>query len=411
MANRRLKFTKGALTSIQPSARIQYIYDTEVRGLRLAIHPSGKRTFGLLRKFRRRVITYPLGEFPHVTVWQARQEASQKIAQMARGENPRDELQGTKNPPLGQFFEERYLKEHTRRNTPLTERQRHELRLTFDRYLAPWRNRQFSAITRVDVERLIKQVGQQRIDTIKVKIKDKTVERKRKHGGHVAANRLLALLSSIFTEAHNWGVLTQESPTRGIKKFDEQPRRRMLERGNEYSQFWKALANEPDRDLRDYLTIRLMTGVRERNILSARWADIDIERARWKIGETKNGDPLLVTLSPFVMENVFCARPRTAPWIFPARWGKGHRVSVAKPWRAFRRNVGMPDLQLRDLRRTFASRLAARGIPMDVIAQTLGHKPGSKITASVYALADEDTKRRAVDGTVTAMLAEAKEMV
>jgi integrase len=405
----RRKFTKGTLEALKvPRNRVRYVYDTEVRGLRLAIHPSGRKTFGLLRKFHGRVITYPLGPFPHVTVWQARQEASKKIAAMARGENPRDQLRGATSLTLGEFFEERYLKEHARQNVPLTERQRHDLRLTFQRHLNAWRNRSLVEITRADVERLVQRVGQPQVEIIKVRVGKKIVERNRKRGGPVAANRLLALLSSIFSEARNWGALRSDPPTHGVKKFVEQPRRRLLERGEEFQHFWQALSKEPDADLRHYLVLRLLTGVRERNILAARWADIDLGQKTWQIGQTKNGDPLLVTLSPFVVENVFNQRKREGEWVFPGRNNGGHRLSVTKPWRQFRRRIGIADLQLRDLRRSFASRLAANGTPMDVIAQTLGHRPGSKITASVYALADEDTKRRAVDATVQGMLTEAK---
>ena len=53
----------------------------------------------------------------------------------------------------------------------------------------------------------------------------------------------------------------------------------------------------------------------------------------------------------------------------------------------------------------FRKQLAA-GVPMDVIAQAMGHKPGSKITASVYALADEELKREAIAATAQRMLSE-----
>jgi hypothetical protein len=43
---------------------------------------------------------------------------------------------------------------------------------------------------------------------------------------------------------------------------------------------------------------------------------------------------------------------------------------------------------------------------MDVIAQAMGHRPGSKITASVYAMADMELKREAVTATTEKMLAE-----
>jgi integrase len=226
---------------------------------------------------------------------------------------------------------------------------------------------------------------------------------------------LLALVSSIFTEARNWGLHHGDNPARGIQKVAEYARTRLLERRNgELVRFRQALQAETDGDLRLYLMLRLYNGVRESNILSMRWADLDLGQGRWHIGETKNGEPLWVPLSaPAVRE--LRARASSSlgdggsqfEYVFPGRRHGTHLGTVNKPWRRFRAALGLGDLQLRDLRRTFGSRALAAGVPMDVIAQAMGHRPGSKITASVYALADEELKREAVTATTQKMLAEA----
>ena len=398
----RFAFTKGRLEKLAvPTDGVTYHYDTVLCGLRFAVHPAtasyprGKRTFNLYKKFRLTggPITLGLGQFPQVSVEQARREAGEKIAMMARGLNPRDELAPSGNPTLGEFFE-RYLTEHRVRGEASSEKHRRDDRQTFDRCLTPWAARPLGQIVRSDVEHL-------HTETVKGR-------------GPCAANRLLALISSIFTEARNWGLHHGDNPARGIEKVAEYARTRLLERRNgELARFRRALDGETDPDLRLYLMLRLYNGIRESNILSMRWADVDLGQGRWRIGETKNGEPLWVSLSAPAVAELRARASRAlgdgkAPseFVFAGRRRGTHLGTVNKPWRRFRAALGLGDLQLRDLRRTFGSRALAAGVPMDVIAQAMGHRPGSKITASVYAMADMELKREAVTATTEKMLAE-----
>lgn len=389
----RLKFTKRALEAFKPEAKLFYVYDLEARGLRIAIHPTGRKTFSLYRKFNHSPITVPLGEFPHVSVDQAHAEASQIIAMIARNEDPRVVRAGPLT--LDAFFE-RYVTEHLA-GKPAAQ---HSARFTFKRYLQRWRNRPLQEIRRDDVERLHREISKPVI------IEDPKTKRQRRAHGPIAANRLLALISSIFTKARDWNVLNGDNPARGVKKAQEHPRRRVLNRNGEFTRFREALDAEPDTDLRLYLKLRLYNGVRERNILQMRWDALDLGRHVWQIGQTKNGDPLLVPLANPVVDELM-ARARTSDWVFPGRRHGSHLNTLNKRWRAFRTGLALGDVQLRDLRRTFGSRALAAGVPMDVIAQIMGHKPGSKITASVYALADEQLKREAITATAQKMLTEA----
>ena len=60
--------------------------------------------------------------------------------------------------------------------------------------------------------------------------------------------------------------------------------------------------------------------------------------------------------------------------------------------------AGTDLLRLHDLRRTFASLLADAGAPMAEVGAALGHAPGSRMTARVYALVDrEEAARRSAE--------------
>lgn len=384
----RLKFTKRALESLKPGGKISYVYDTETRGLRIAVHPSGRKTFSLYRKFNQKPITIPLGEFPHVSVEQARKDASQKIAMIARGDDPREVRADVLT--LGQFFEQQFLPEHFQGKP----RSVHHATLTFDRYLHRWRKRPLASVTRADVERLHSEIA--------VPIKGKKGRTAR---GPVAANRVLTLLSSIYSKARDWGVFNGDNPVHGVRRKPEFSRTRVLGRTGELQKFIAALATEKDADLRLYLKVRLFNGVRERNIFEMRWDDVNPAERTWRIGETKNGHPLLVRLSTQVVDELL-ARERRSEFVFPGHKKRTHLTTVARDWRRFRKSLDLAEnVELRDLRRTFASYALWAGVPISVIAQTMGHQPNSRITASVYALADDQLQSDAVRRTEQKMLA------
>lgn len=51
-----------------------------------------------------------------------------------------------------------------------------------------------------------------------------------------------------------------------------------------------------------------------------------------------------------------------------------HLVNLQKPWNRIRRKIGLDDVRLHDLRHTFASIAAAKGLSLPIIGALLGHK-------------------------------------
>ena len=395
MAN-HLNFTKREIEKLSiPATLVAYYYDTRVRGLRIGVHPTtGHRTFSLYRKIKGRPTTFPIGQFPEVSVEDARGKASELNGRIAKGENPRVDLERSSDPTLGEFFE-RYLAEHRVRGKPAGEGWRRDARQRFDLYLKPWAGRHLSEVTRADLERLHTEIATPTVDP----------ETGKQARGPVAANRVITrLVAPLFTDARYWGVYGGPNPAAHFKCIPEFPRTRLLNRNGELAAFVQALEAEKDADLRLYLMVRLLNGVRERNILEMRWDDLDLDNGRWRIGQTKTGAPLVVQLAaPTVSE--LRGRPRAdASWVFAGHKRGTHLTTVAKAWRRFRAALGLGDVQLRDLRRTFGSWALYAGVPREAIAAAMGHAPGSRITASVYALPDEVMNRATVDRTTEKML-------
>ena len=372
--------TEKLLRKLQPPPRgNRVIYDGQIRGFGARITAAGVKAFVLNYHVSGRERRYTIGRWPEISAEMARREALALREGIRQGHDPLRERERARGVPIMSDLAQRYIRQHAEPfKRPLSIRD--DRRLLAAIIVPKLGTLQVSAVTRYDIERL----------------------QGRLRSRPVQSNRMLALLSKMFSLAIRWGWRT-DNPVRGVEKFHESPRQRYL-RDDELPGFFRALAaTETDPDLRDYLLMRLLTGVRQRNIFEMRWADLDLEHGRWRIGETKNKDPLLVPLSPPVAR-VLAGRPRAGEWVFPGQNSGAHVTTMNRAWRTFRRRAGIPDVQLRDLRRTLATHALAGGASMAVIAKGLGHR-STTVTAGVYALVGETAVRAAFEETGQRLLA------
>jgi integrase len=265
-------------------------------------------------------------------------------------------------------------------------------------------------------------------------------------GKPTTANRVLALVSSVFGWANSYG-LWEGNPAKGIRRNAERKRDRFLQAA-ELPRFFNALNAEPNDTLRDYFLISLLTGARRANILAMRWREIDFERAEWRIPRTKNNEPQTVPLMP---EATAILKRRQdgslTSFVFPGPGKTGHLVEPKSGWRrildrdeleqlmsriqaqgkrfaveesealphALQRarlvakklhidveGARMPDVRIHDLRRTLGSWQARTGASLAIIGKSLGHKMPQ--TTAIYARLDVDPVRESMERATSAML-------
>ncbi len=241
-----LHFTKKALLafSLPPKGKRSYYYDTKCRGLVLSITPAGTKSFQVYRKINGKPERITLGKFPELTLEQARNLTAEVNAQIAVGENP-NEAKRLKRAEMtfGHFFKY-YMDHHAKLHKKSYERDEELYR----RHLIVWKNRKLSSFKKEELQKLHVKVG--------------------KENGIYTANRLLALLHVMFNKGIDWGFC-KENPATGIKKFKEKSRDRFLQ-PEELNNFFKAVAEEENETIRDYVLISLLTGARRENVLSMR---------------------------------------------------------------------------------------------------------------------------------------------
>jgi integrase len=101
-----------------------------------------------------------------------------------------------------------------------------------------------------------------------------------KRGRPYRANRVLALLSRIFSMAIRWHMRA-DNPCKGIERNQEHKRRRYLSAA-ELARLAEALKSVSDQQSADIIRLLLLTGARRGEVLQARWHDFDIEAGTWR---------------------------------------------------------------------------------------------------------------------------------
>jgi integrase len=143
--------------------------------------------------------------------------------------------------------------------------------------------------------------------------------------------------------------------------------------------------------------IRLLvpTGARLREILHAKWDQIDLERGLIFLADSKTGKkPLYLSAAA---QKVLADIPRVEgnPHVIAGAKDGAPRSDLKKPWAAVSRAAGLERVRLHDLRHSFASFGAGASLGLPIIGKLLGHSQPT--TTARYAHLDADPMRRAVD--------------
>jgi integrase len=238
-----------------------------------------------------------------------------------------------------------------------------------------------------------------------------------------AANRAVAVWSKAFAWAAGAGLIPEgQNPAKNIKKYREQGRERFLT-SDELARFGDALREgetiglpysvdetkptakhaakadhrrvKLDRYATAALRLLILTGARLREILHAKWEQIDIERGLIFLADSKTGKkPLYLSAAA---QKVLADLPRIQgnPHVIAGAKDGAPRSDLKKPWAAVSRAAGLEGVRLHDLRHSFASFGAGASLGLPIIGKLLGHSQPA--TTARYAHLDTDPMRRAVD--------------
>ena len=373
-----LNFTKKTLDNLPlPEGKKRlYFYDTSETGLLIQVTPAGRKTFQFYKWYEGKPLRVTIGLYPGMVIEQARKKAQKLKSDLADGVDPAEEKRRRKQEMTFRELFEIYMERHAKLRKRSWQDDLNNYRL----HLKPLGKKRLSEIKKSHIASIHSKIG-------------------KKH--KITANRVLALISSIFGRAIEFGLYEDLNPCRGIRKFPEKSRERFLQ-ADELPRFFKALDEEPNETLRDYIFISLLTGARRANVLAMRWKELDLDQGTWEIPRTKNGKPQTVALTPEAIEVLRARKKETSSFfVFQGRGRTGHLIEPMKGWRRILKRAGIKNLRIHDLRRTLGSWQAITGSSLPIIGKSLNHKSAS--TTQIYARLNLDPVRESIQRATVAM--------
>lgn len=206
------------------------------------------------------------------------------------------------------------------------------------------------------------------------KISEYKVLRYREEAKPATINRELAMLSKAFSLAFKEWEWIKENPVSKVPKEKENNER---DRWLTDEQERRLLKNAPQW-LREIIVFDLHTGLRKGELLSLQWNRFDLFRKTIIIQESKNGKPRTIPLNQIALDILMeKSKIRNIKHDLVFASSVGTKIDSDNLGRAFEsvlEKVDIQDFHFHDLRHTFATRLAQRGIDIYKISKLLGHK-------------------------------------
>ncbi len=127
--------------------------------------------------------------------------------------------------------------------------------------------------------------------------------------------------------------------------------------------------------------------MRRGEIVSAQWADVDLENRTLHIPITKNGHARTIPLTPAAVI-ILNTLPRQSECIFPM---SGNAVRLA--WERLKRREGITDLRFHDLRHEAVSRFFEMGLTVPEVALISGHRDARMLFRYTHLRAEDVGKK------------------
>jgi integrase len=371
------KLTDRAIAAVAaPAHGVRIVYDQGVTGFAIRVTAAGARSFILRYRTRHgRERTYTIGAFPDWQTAAARREAATLKRQVDAGGDPAGDIITVRKAATVDGLCDRFIAEYLPRKRASTQ---HTYRLQIESEIRPALGRlKVAAVTFDDIDAVHRAIT--------------------KRGRLYRANRVIALLSRMFSMAIKWRMRA-DNPCKGIERNTEHQRRRYLSAA-ELSRLAAALEELRDQQSANIIRLLLLTGARRGETLQARWDDINLATGVWnKPGSTTKQDSVhtvpLSEAARALLATIQQQVPPNCEWVFPNDNG-GHRRDVKDAWATACRTARIKGARLHDCRHTFASVLASAGQSLPVIGALLGH--ATPVTTARYAHLFDDPLRLATE--------------
>ena len=376
----RQRISKRLIEILKPRKYPYEIRDTSLPGFILRVQPSGSMSY-ICQYGRGTRIT--ISKTSILTPVQARDEAGLILADVAKGQDPKALRKQTVKLTFGRFLDDKYtpwLIANLKRGDEEAIRLRQNFKVFADKDL-------------LDINSWL--IEKWKSKRLKNGINPKTI------------NRDLAPLKTAFSRAKKWGFINvnplldvglckvEDELLVRYLSHDEETRLRntlnsrdiKIRTGRASANKWRAVRKyrlKPELSDQGYVDhlepmviLSLNTGLRQGEILSMEWDDINFPKKQIMI-RARNAKSRKMRYIPLngeaynVLQKWALNESNQTGLVFPSR-NKKPFVSIKKAWMNVLCNAGIKDFRWHDLRHSFASKLVMAGVDLNTVRELLGH--------------------------------------
>jgi integrase len=377
------KLTARTVETLKPEDIAYRVPDVQTPGLALRVAPNGGRTWDAAFRIRGTSVMRrkSLGSWPSVSLADARERMGALMRAAQAGRDLIAEEATAKAETTSRITVEQLIDDYVKRGMAKL-RSRHAVEVRLRRALRPLLAEAAADVKKRDIRDLLDAVSDR--------------------GRNAEADSQKQVIFALF----RFGVRRdhiQVNPATGLDKYHRlTPRDRVLA-PDEVEVFWEWLADgaELQPDYADVLRLQLCIGARVGEVSGITVEEIDTARWIWTLPppRSKNKKPRmtpLVGIAREIIENHLACTP-TGRLFTNSNGDPLTSINIATTLISRRASTTLAHFTTHDLRRTVATELIEMGIPLDLVADILGHEGGTattKILTKHYVRADMTERKR-----------------
>jgi len=233
-----------------------------------------------------------------------------------------------------------------------------------------WQNLPVTEITRDAVERRHKKIGEERGEAYA------------NLGGRTLRS-VLNYASAKYETGKGLSILP-ENPVKRIsqtRSWYKVERRTGHLKPHQLTAWFDAVLSIDNPTIRDYLLFVLLTGTRKDESAKLQWADIDLTDNSYVLRDPKNGRPMQLPLSDYLVDMLMLRKANSdSAFVFPGDGVRGYLVEPKRQIAKIVEKTGLP-FAMHDLRRTFVTIAESLDISSFAVKALVNHKSGDDVTS------------------------------
>ena len=330
-----LRLTKRIVDGLKVEEKDTIFWDRDLAGFGVRVHATGRKLYVVQSRGPAGLKRVTLGPYDGISINERRQEAAEVIDRIKRGEEPFPPKPAPK-PTVADLAARCLSVEFGVRCKPATVK---SYKMALDRHVLP-------------------ALGKKRLE--EVEPEDVVALHHRMRDMPSMANRAVWVLSRLFVLAESWELVPSgRNPCRHIRYFREKSRERFL-RPEEFRRVGDALRKfESTGSMQSSaiaaLRLLMLTGCRMSEILCLRWDDVDRTAGVLRLRDSKTGPRMVPLTSPALAVLDGIERIDGVPWVIRNK-STGRLTSLFSHWQRIRKEAGLDDVRVHDLRHSCAIR-------------------------------------------------------